>query len=78
MLGERVVCQQRFQGQYLDFRGKSVLTRFDERKFVKCTLLIDRSTEQLAFARCVFEECNIESLERDEERGLYSSYNLFE
>jgi hypothetical protein len=78
LLGERVVWQHRFQGQYLDFRGKSVFTRFDECKFVKCTLLIDRSTEQLAFTRCVFQDCNIESLDRDEERGLYARDNLFE
>jgi hypothetical protein len=32
--------------------------------FVKCTLLIDQDTEQLAFTECVFKNCN--------QRGLYA------
>jgi predicted O-methyltransferase YrrM len=74
----RIELATTLQGRYLDFRAKSVFTRFDECKFVKCTLLIGRSTEQLAFTRCVFQDCNIGSLERDEERGLYARDNLFE
>jgi hypothetical protein len=45
---------------------------------VKCTLLIDRSTEQLAFTRCAFKDCNIDKLKKDEERGLYVSRPLEE
>jgi hypothetical protein len=46
---ERVVYRERFQGAHLDFEGKSIFTRYDRCEFVKCTLLIDRATEQLAF-----------------------------
>jgi hypothetical protein len=38
---------------------------------VKCTLLIDHSTEQLAFTACVFKDCNIDKLEPDEARGFH-------
>jgi hypothetical protein len=56
--------RERFQAQHFDFRGKSLFTRFDCCEFVKCTLLIDHSTEQLAFTECVFKDCNIDKLER--------------
>jgi len=75
---ERVIWRERFQAQYFDFRGKSIFTRFDECEFVKCTLLIDRETEQLAFTECVFKDCNINQLEPDEERGLYVRNNFFD
>src|ERR1700688_829685 len=68
---ERVIYRERFQAQYFDFRGKSFFTRYDRCEFVKCTLLIDRATEQLAFTECVFKDCNIDKLQSDEERGLY-------
>jgi hypothetical protein len=45
---------------------------------VECTLLIDRSTEQLAFTACVFKDCNIDKLEPDEARGLYVMDNFFD
>jgi hypothetical protein len=45
---ERVIYRERFQGVYFDFRGKSIFTRYDRCEFVKCTLLIDHSTEQLS------------------------------
>jgi hypothetical protein len=45
---ERVIWRERFQAEYFDFRGKSLFTRFDCCEFVKCTLLIDHGTEQLA------------------------------
>jgi hypothetical protein len=45
---------------------------------VKCTLLIDRATEQLAFTECVFKDCNIDKLQSDEERGLYVMHNFFD
>jgi hypothetical protein len=56
----------------------SYYTRFDGCEFVKCTLLIDRGTEQLAFTDCVFKDCNIDKLEQDEERGLYARDNFFD
>jgi hypothetical protein len=75
---ERAIWRERFQGQRFDFRGKSLFTRFDCCVFVKCTLLIDDGTEQLAFTHCVFQECNLDSLEEDEERGLIAKDNLFD
>jgi hypothetical protein len=75
---ERVIYRERFQGVYFDFRGKSIFTRYDHCEFVKCTLLIDYSTEQLAFTACVFTDCNIDKLEPDEARGLYVMDNFFD
>jgi hypothetical protein len=75
---ERVIWRERFQAQCFDFRGKTIFTRFDGCEFVKCTLLIDHDTEQLAFTECVFKDCNIDKLEPDEERGLYARDNLFD
>jgi hypothetical protein len=46
-------------------------------EFVKCTLLIDHGTEQLAFTECVFKDCNIDELQRDEDRGLYRKGQFF-
>jgi hypothetical protein len=75
---ERVIWRERFQGRRFDFRGKSIFTRFDGCDFVKCTLLIDHETEQLAFTQCVFQECNIDKVEEDEKRGLYARDNFFD
>jgi hypothetical protein len=75
---ERVIWRERFQAQYFDFRGKSIFTRYDGCEFVKCTLLIDHDTEQLAFTECVFKDCNIDKLEQDEGRGLYVRDNFFD
>jgi hypothetical protein len=75
---ERVIWNERFQSKHLDFRGKIIFTRFEGCEFVKCTLLTDHGTEQLAFTRCVFKDCNIEKLEADEARGLYIRDNFFE
>ena len=75
---ERVIWRERFQAAYFDFRGKSLFTRFDGCEFVKCTLLIDHGTEQLAFTECVFKDCNIDQLEQDEARGLYVKDNFFD
>jgi hypothetical protein len=58
------------------FRGKSIFTRFDGCEFVKCTLLLDRGTEQLSFTDCVFKDCNVDNLEQIEERGLYVKNNF--
>jgi hypothetical protein len=75
---ERIVWRERFQAEYFDFRGKSLFTRFDCCEFVKCTLLIDHGTEQLAFTECVFKDCNIDKLEPDVQRGLYVRDNFFD
>jgi hypothetical protein len=75
---ERVIYRERLQGVQFDFRGKSIFTRYDQCEFVKCTLLIDQSTEQLAFTACVFQDCNIDSLQPDEARGLYARDNFFD
>src|ERR1700723_2053035 len=75
---ERVIYRERFQGMYFDFRGKSIFARYDRCEFVKCTLLIDHSTEQLAFTACVFKDCNIDQLQPDEARGLYVRDNFFD
>ena len=74
---ERIIWRTRFQAQIFDFRGKAVLTRFDCCECVKCTLLIDHGTEQLAFTECAFTDCNVERLPSDEERGLYVRNNVF-
>ena len=75
---ERIIWRERFQAEYFDFRGKSLFRRFDCCEFVKCTLLIDHSTEQLAFTECVFKDCNIDKLEPDLRRGLYVQDNIFD
>ena len=75
---ERVLWSERFQGLHFDFQGKIMFTRFDCCEFVKCTLLIDHETEQLAFTGCVFKDCNLDWLEQDEARGLYVKDNIFE
>ena len=66
---ERVIYRERFQARHFDFRAKSVFTRFDRCEFVKCTLLIDRETEQLSFTECGFADCNIDRFDKDEARG---------
>ena len=77
-LEERVIWRQRYQAQQFDFRGKIVFARFDSCEFVKCTLLVDPGTGQLAFTECVFKDCNIDKLEADQERGLYTRDNFFD
>ena len=60
------------------FEARSFSRGFDSCEFVKCTLLIDHETGQLAFTSCVFKDCNIDKLEPDEERGLYVKNNFFD
>ena len=78
LLGGQYWRLKRFQAYQFDFRGKITFTRFDRCEFVKCTLLIDHGTEQLAFTKCVFKDCNIDKLEPDEKRGLYVRDNFFD
>ncbi len=75
---ERVIYRRRFQAYQFNFCGKITFTRFDRCEFVKCTLLIDHGTEQLAFTKCVFKDCNIDKLEPDDRRGLYVRDNFFD
>src|SRR4051795_11955596 len=75
---ERIIWRERFQAVYFDFRGKSLFRRFDCCEFVKCTLLIDHNTEQLALTECVFKDCNIDKLESDVRRGLHVRDNFFD
>jgi hypothetical protein len=75
---EHVIYRERFQGRSFDFQGKSAFTRFDCCEFVNCTLLIDHGTEQLTFTECVFNDCNIDMLEPDVDRGLYAKDNFFD
>ena len=73
-----MLWRERYQAQHFDFRGKIVFARFDYCEFVKCTLLIDAGTGQLAFTECVFKDCKIDNLEADEERGLYTRDNFID
>jgi hypothetical protein len=75
---ERVVYSESFHSLEFDFLSKSVFTRYDCCEFVQCTLLIDQSTEQLAFTRCVFRDCNIDRLQWGEARGIYAKDNFFD
>jgi hypothetical protein len=75
---ERVIYLKRFQGVEFDFQGKMVFARYDHCEFVKCTLLMDLDTEQLAFTNCVFKDCNLDVLRPDEARGIYAKDNFFD
>jgi hypothetical protein len=75
---ERIIYSERFQSISFDFRGKITFVRYDRCEFVKCTLLIDHGTEQLAFTGCVFKDCNIDQLQGDQERGVYARDNFFD
>jgi hypothetical protein len=74
---ERVIYLERFQSVEFDFRGRSAFARYDCCEFVKCTLLFDAATEQLAFTACVFQDCNIDQLQPDEKLGIYAIDNVF-
>jgi len=75
---ERVIYRERFQGVYFDFRGKSIFTRYDRCEFVKCTLLIDHATEQLAFTAAFSKTAISISCNRTKHAGLYVMDNFFD
>lgn len=75
---ERVYWEETFFSETFDFRGRVSFCRFDNCTFVKCTLLIDPSTEQLAFTSCTFKDCNISELLSDEARALIAENNFFD
>jgi hypothetical protein len=74
---ERVVWSEVFYAETLDFRSRLNFCRYDECTFVRCTLLIDHATEQLAFTGCTFKDCNIDHIDADEARDIVSRDNTF-
>ena len=74
---ERVFFQERYQTVKFDFAGRTVFARYDCCKFVKCEILIDELTENLAFTECEFQDCNINDLQSSEQRNLISRGNKF-
>jgi hypothetical protein len=75
---ERVVWKETFYSETFDFRGQIIFRRYDECIFVNCTLLMDPGTEQIVFTGCTFKDCNIDSIDTDETRGVVSSGNTFD
>jgi hypothetical protein len=74
---ERVIYHVRFQGTLLDFRGRTCFQRYDCCEFVKATVLIDETTQSLAFTNCTFEDCNIDELRSNEDIALIARDNTF-
>lgn len=75
---EHVLWKETFYSETFDFRGRINFCRYDECTFVKCTLLMDAETEQIAFTGCTFKDCNVDSIDADEARGITSKGNRFE
>jgi len=75
---ERVVWSEVFYAETFDFRTRLNFCRYNECTFVRCTLLIDHGTEQLAFTGCTFKDCNIDHIDADEARGIVSRDNTFD
>jgi hypothetical protein len=75
---ERVVWNEVFYAETFDFRSRLNFSRYDECIFVKCTLLMDADTEQIAFTGCTFKDCNIDRIDADDARGIVSKDNTFE
>ena len=69
---ERVVWSEVFYAETFDFRSRLNFCRYDDCTFVRCTLLFDDGTEQIAFSGCTFKDCNIDPLDADEARGIVS------
>jgi hypothetical protein len=76
-LEERVIYAERFQARTLDFRGRLAFARYDECAFVKCKVLIDDQTENLAITNCTFEDCNIDELQAAPDRAVVVDGNVF-
>jgi hypothetical protein len=75
---EQVVWNEVFYAETFDFRGRLNFRRYDECIFVGCKLLMDAGTEQIAFTRCTFKDCNLDRINADEARGVVSRDNTFE
>lgn len=66
---ERVFWNRVFYAETFDLRDRINFCRYDECIFIRCTLLMDAGTEQVAFTKCTFQDCNIEGVEPDEDRA---------
>ncbi|MHC2338138.1 MULTISPECIES: hypothetical protein [unclassified Bradyrhizobium] len=75
---ERVFWNDTFHAELFDFRGQVHFARFDGCTFVKCTIVLDSSAEQLAFTGCTFKDCNIDHIDADEGRGIVVRDNFFD
>jgi hypothetical protein len=75
---ERVVWNEVFYAETFDFRSRLNFRRYDECIFVRCTLLLDQDTEQLAFTQCTFKDCNIDHIDADETRSIVCRNVTFE
>lgn len=75
---ERVVWSETFYAETFDFCGHMQFCRFDECTFIRCTLLLDEATKQIAFTHCTFKDCNIDHLDTVESRGIESIGNTFD
>lgn len=75
---EKVVWNKTFSAETFDFRDRMNFCRFDGCTFVRCTLLMDQGTEQIAFTACTFQDCNIDHLEPEASRGILSTDNIFD
>lgn len=75
---ERVFWREVFHARTFDFSSRINYCRFDCCTFVKCTLLINGETEQLAFTDCTFKDCNITGIDADEARGILVQNNFFD
>jgi hypothetical protein len=75
---ERVVWNEVFYSENFDFRSRLNFQRYDECIFVRCKLLMDDGTEQLAFTSCTFKDCNIDRIDANEARGIVCRDNTFD
>jgi hypothetical protein len=75
---ERIFWNEVFYAETFDFRGRLNFRRYDECIFVRCTLLIDQDTEQLAFTLCTFKDCNVDRIDSDEARSIVCRDNTFD
>lgn len=75
---ERVFWREKYHVRTFDFTSRLNFTRFDDCIFVDCVLLLDDSTEQLAFTNCTFKDCNIDRIDGDIVRCIRSENNTFD
>lgn len=75
---ERVFWNEVFYAETFDLRDRINFFRYDECIFVRCKVLMDAGTEQVAFTRCTFKDCDIDNIIADEVRGIVSNDNTFD
>ncbi|WP_225649406.1 hypothetical protein [Bradyrhizobium australafricanum] len=73
---EHVFWNDTFYAETFDFRGQIHFARFDGCTFMKCTIVLENSAEQLAFTGCAFTDCNIDHT--DEAHGVVARDNFFD